>query len=417
MMDIQARFESTLARLRVKPVVVVAAYSRPASLKRLLDSLSLAKYPKDGVKLVLSLDGGASESVISLAESYSHEELDVYVLKHERNLGLKAHILKCGQFAVEEGALILLEDDLIVDPFFYLYACEAAAAYLNEERVGGVALYSPRHNEYANLPFEPLNNGYSAFLMQIPCSWGQLWTKEQWEGFSAWMNKNASADIAGDARLPPAVRAWSSKSWKKYFALYLIEEGKYFSYPYISYTTNCAEPGGEHVSRGSNLFQVPMAHPDRQLTEFQFPSVGHVVGVYDEYFEHSAPMLAHTLNVSETELCVDLNGTKPIENIVNYRYCLTTKNVISRIRVFPVALRPIELSISNLYKFKKACAEVSFCESTQVLEQRTLDKYYGLRSYLSYFNLESIKFVFSLSLSVGASSALSLLSRVFGAKR
>jgi hypothetical protein len=76
--------------------------------------------------------------------------------------------------------VVVLEDDLVVDRYYYLYASCALQHYRCDDRVAGIALYAPEYNEYASLPFAPMANGYSTYPMQMPCSWGQCWTREQW---------------------------------------------------------------------------------------------------------------------------------------------------------------------------------------------------------------------------------------------
>ena len=76
------------------PAIVVVTYNRPDSLKRLLGSLSKARYP-DGVPLVISIDGGDSheEEVVKIAGEFPWPHGKKEVICHEKNLGLRKHIL------------------------------------------------------------------------------------------------------------------------------------------------------------------------------------------------------------------------------------------------------------------------------------------------------------------------------------
>ena len=97
------------------------------------------------------------------------------VITREKNLGIREHLLWCGDQTEKYGSVILLEDDLIVDPQFYFYALAAMEMYGQSSKIAGIALYAPAFNEYARLPFMPMLSGYSCYFMKVVCSWGQLW--------------------------------------------------------------------------------------------------------------------------------------------------------------------------------------------------------------------------------------------------
>jgi GT2 family glycosyltransferase len=101
----------------MKPVIIILAYNRPTSLRRLLGSIELAEYP-DGVKLIISLEGGVSNSVREIANNFVSKKIAVSVVQHPTRLGLRKHVIACGDMALEQGSVIILEDDLIVDKYF-----------------------------------------------------------------------------------------------------------------------------------------------------------------------------------------------------------------------------------------------------------------------------------------------------------
>lgn len=239
------------------PTIIVVGFSRPQALQRLLNSLNDAHYPSS-VLLLISLDGGASNAVHETVDAFEFKHGECRVLKHEQNMGLREHILWCGDQTSSCGAVIVLEDDLIVDPFFFFFACNALQAYADTPSVAGIALYSPGYNEYAGLPFEPLYNGQSSFLMAVPCSWGQLWSRGQWQAFRTWYGEGEQSKVDTCIGLPLCVKQWPESSWKKYFAAYLVQNSLFFIYPYISYTSNCSDTGGVHIKDKTSLF--PSCH-------------------------------------------------------------------------------------------------------------------------------------------------------------
>ena len=48
----------------MKPAIVIAAYNRPDSLKRLLSFIDAASFIYDDIPLVISIDGGGDVKVV-----------------------------------------------------------------------------------------------------------------------------------------------------------------------------------------------------------------------------------------------------------------------------------------------------------------------------------------------------------------
>jgi len=130
-----------------RPAIVVPAFARAAALDRLLASLARAHYPDGGVHLVISLDGGATPDVVACARAFEFPAGTAEVVEREHRLGLREHILWCGDQTERFGSVIVLEDDLLVDPWFYVYAQHALAEYDGEEAIAGIALFAPKYVE------------------------------------------------------------------------------------------------------------------------------------------------------------------------------------------------------------------------------------------------------------------------------
>ena len=328
-----------------RPAVIVPAYNRPDALSRLLISINRAHYPDTNVNLIISLDGGATGDVNKCAHKFGFKAGAAAVIERDEHLGLREHILWCGDQAQEHGAVIILEDDLVVDPWFYHYAIHALTAHEHENDIAGIALYAPQFNEFAGLRFEPLSNGSSAYRMQIPCSWGQAWTATQWAEFRTWYERVDEATVRDCEQLPDMVRQWPASSWKKYFAAYLALEDRYFVYPYESLTTNCADPGGVHAGRGTDELQVPLPDPSRAFVAPVF-SFGDEAGVaYDPYMEPDLKIDFATLSLDPGSLCVDLYGSRPPDFVRKYDYCLTTRPVKAAIRRYPLKFHPLPMNV------------------------------------------------------------------------
>lgn len=136
------------------------------------------------------------------------------------NLGLRKHILKCGQLTKRFGSIILFEGELVVSPVFYQYAQQCSLHFRDDDRIAGISLYNHCESFVASLPFEPLDDGFDNCFLQSASSWGQAWTWSQWELFQNWYDRGHDLD-ASDL-LPASVRKWPEGSVAIYDAFFEI---------------------------------------------------------------------------------------------------------------------------------------------------------------------------------------------------
>lgn len=326
------------------PAIVVIAYSRPLALKRLLSALDAAEY-RDCPTLVISLEGEANPEVVNIAETFRSEKLAVRLIRRQRRLGLREHVIACGDLTQEYDSVIILEDDLLVDRYFHLYASEALKYYRNEESIAGIALYSYEFNEFAHMPFTAMSNGYDTYFMQVACSWGQCWTREQWVLFKAWYSGKTQADLARNSCLPQAVKFWPDSSWKKYFQGFMVETGKNFIYPYQTYSTNCSDSGGTHIKRQLSLLQVSMAAQYRSGPTFNFCPVSIKEVLYDSFMEPCGEFVFRAIGMTADELEIDIYGTKPADLLTNKPFSVTIKNSSVKTKNFSFRFRPPEFNL------------------------------------------------------------------------
>lgn len=374
----------------MRPTIIVAAYSRPRALARLLSSVDRAIYPVQGPQLIISLDGGADPAVEAIARGFHFRHGPCEVITREKNMGLREHLLWCGEQARHHGSAIVLEDDLVVDPHFYRFACAAVEEYDSSPEIAGIALYSPEYNEFSLLPFEPLATGYSTFFAQVPCSSGQVWTAKQWDRFRHWYGSIAPEDLKGLRTLPRVTASWPQSSWKKIYAAYLIESDRYFVYPYRSYTTNCSDAGGAHIDEGTTIHQVSMGWPERLAEDFTFLGFDSKRFYYDAHFEINAAFLESVLDVERDSLWVDLYGVKNEPEGGDWSLCLTSRPVKEAIGTFPLEYHPVELNM--LYPTGETDGFFSLAERSNVEFSRGAD-YACWVKYFSRSQVGSRKFL------------------------
>lgn len=301
--------------------ISVVTFDRPKSFARLFASLLRGDYAGDTVDLIVSVDGGArSEDMLGAIGTLDWPHGACTIRRMSENLGLRRHILHCGDAVADYDALILLEDDIVVGPDFYKYARWACDHYGGDADVAGISLYAPAFNEMAGLPFTPAPSANAVYALQSAQSWGQCWTKAMWTQFRDWYQAHPQT-LAPALDMPDRIYSWPDSSWKKFAMKYLVEIGKTWIYPYVSHSTNCSEVG-MHNRQLTSLFQVPLAAGDEDLVGQPLESLIH----YDIYFERvDAPVSAEIAAVGEGPVTFDLYGTR--QAIKGPAQLLTTRSL------------------------------------------------------------------------------------------
>ncbi len=322
------------------PAIVVVAYKRPLALKRLLATIAQANYDNyHNIPLIISIDRGDCAQTSQVAREFVWQHGEKKVIEHPQNLGLREHILSCGDLTREYGAVIVLEDDLLVSPEFYHYTVKAIAFYNQQPEIGGISLYSYDFNEYAETKFIPLEDGYDNYFIQTACSWGQAWTVKQWQEFRQWYDARPCM-LSIDKIAPQKLQEWSETSWKKYFIKYIIANNKYFVYPRISLSTNSGDRGTNHGGGGN--FQVSLLMGSKL---YSFSHLEESLSVYDSHYEIKDYCLKR-LNpkLPELDFECDFYGTKTINN-VRANYLLSIKECSQPLLNYGLSLIPQELNV------------------------------------------------------------------------
>lgn len=325
------------------PVIVAIAYNRDKSLLRLLNSLNGAYYPEDEkVTLIISIDKSDNGEVANVADSFEWKAGEKIVVKREENMGLKKHVLTCGNYSLEYGSAILLEDDLYVAKDFYRYACQALDFTENNDKIAGVSLYNHRLNVHAREPFETVVEDADGWYFQFASSWGQAFTAKQWQGYCDWMAENDGKNIA-KVTVPANVSSWSERSWLKYYICYMIENDLYFLYPQVSLTTNFSEEGTHSMGQVADL-QVPLLNGTKPCWKFR--ELEDSAAVYDAFFENVRlkDILCESLGCKRDSLCLDLYGYRTIPK--GTKYLLSCKALsYARVASYGMYLRPLEENV------------------------------------------------------------------------
>lgn len=371
----------------MNPAIVIPAYSRPKSLQRLLLTLSSSEV-LGKPDLIISLEGGANSDVIDVANTFKSHKFSKRLITHSQRMGLRKHIIKCGDLTLDYDSVIILEDDLFVDRYFYDYVSSAINFYDNSEFVAGISLYAYSRNEFTGLSFCPMDNGYSTYFMQIVSSWGQCWSRSQWLNFKHWYNNVDSFYINNIPRLPKAVKEWPESSWKKYFHGYIVETSKYFVFPYRSFSTNCSDGGGTHIKTKSSFHQVPVASPFRPQPTFTFcpPSTREVL--YDSYMEPCGSYINRVTGFDSSDVECDMQGSKPLSILMQKKYAITTRQSSSPISIYSHDFRPPEINILfPLDKNNENLGTMRLTPTKYIVNESNKTKHVSFYSYYAAMNL------------------------------
>jgi hypothetical protein len=324
------------------PAVVVIAYNRPASLARLLRSIAAASYRPDAeVPLVVSIDRGEQgidAEVAGVAADFPWQFGPKRVVEREKRLGLVEHFRACGRLSVEYGAVVLLEDDLVVSPAYHSFARQVTDCYADDKRIAGACLYRLWFNGFTQEPFEPVDDGNDAFFLGVPYTQGLVFRAAQWSRFEA--HQSTPATLAG-RKLHPSFRRFAADEWFPALASYVAAEGKYFAFPRSSLVTGWGD-AGSHFETPTSWLQTPLQMGPR---DYRLPSFDSALAVYDGFFELGPDKLeALGASLPVADFDVDLNATKRRRNL-EHAYVLTTRPVRRAVTAFGLTMQPPEANV------------------------------------------------------------------------
>ena len=354
-------------RNKEKIAIVAVGYNRIDSMKRLFTSLSLAQYPNNDIPLYISIDASGDTELYDYVRNYEWKHGDKYVNIQQERLGLRKHIIQCGDLTKYFKAIILLEDDIFVSEYFYNYVLKVVEYYGNDSRIGGFSLY--QNNMKGALPVHFFQDGSDAYLKQSPASWGECWTEQQWSGFKEWY-KNFDDATFSTIDMPEYIKKWK-KAWSKYFMAYLIETNKYFVFPQISHTT-CFGDAGEHSSMRSTYGQANLLCGKK---EYCFRPFDEMIR-YDLFGTNED--LYSWIGIDRSEIVVDFYVLN--DRLGKRRYLLTpAKLPYTVVRSFSLEMFPIELNVKyniqgdGIYLYDTGCKKLRTIRSKAPL---TLAYYY-----------------------------------------
>ncbi|CAG8468789.1 1861_t:CDS:2, partial [Ambispora gerdemannii] len=281
----------------------VITQDRPDSLSRLLRSLDSSYYLGDRLPLTINMDRGVDPVTIDYCHRFQWNHGDLALRRRVLQAGLLPAVVESYYPHDNDHYAVLLEDDVEVSPFFYVWIKYSILKYrygpvrAASQQMFGVSLYGAKNLELhmsGRKSFNPsliLQKGNfsirSPYLHQVPCSWGAVYFPEIWREFHEYINARMEdeATIKMQKIVVPESRSnrWRN-SWKRYFIELVYLRGYVMLYPnfdnFTSLSTNHMESGMHIHSTNvmkSRAFDLPLMHeniilkelPQGRLSEFK----------------------------------------------------------------------------------------------------------------------------------------------------
>ncbi|XP_022851003.1 uncharacterized protein LOC111372823 [Olea europaea var. sylvestris] len=265
--------------------VNIITQNRAHSLTRLLNSLRNAYYVGDEIPISFNMDSKVDEATLKLVNSFDWPHGPKILRRRIIQGGLIRAVSESWYPTSDDDFGLLLEDDIEVSPYYYLWIKYALLAYHYDPQISlpellAISLYTPRLVEVVKerpkwnaTEFFKQIHPNTPYLHQLPCSWGAVFFPKHWREFYVYMNMRFTEDAKQNPVQIPKSRTngWQA-SWKKFLIDMMYLRGYVSLYPNFpnqqSFSTNHMEPGA-HISAKDNVvkhdktdFEVPLLKQD-----------------------------------------------------------------------------------------------------------------------------------------------------------
>jgi hypothetical protein len=300
--------------------LVIPVYNRLQSISRLMKSLLLA-HIRGNMNLYISCDGNSSAQVKAFVESIDWRFGKFEVIHQARQLGVDKHNIACISMAKDLGNVVVLEDDLIVSPYFQAYLISCQSIIKGERKLAGVSLYRYPMVEQDHFPFELIPSDEFTYYQQRPSSKGCFYSSDMAKDYEDFLG-HFIGDF-GAFHLPDNVKKWGDEVWEKSFYCYLQQSDKYLAFPMYSYTTDFADMG-VHMKKQTTKYvhQSPLMISEKvPVAKFWKDTIN----VYDAFYELRFDSLKQWRDeLADMDIELDLHGRKDL-NYVKSKFMISSK--------------------------------------------------------------------------------------------
>jgi hypothetical protein len=222
----------------------IITQNRVNSLSRLLKSLTNAYYLGDEIPITFNMDSRVDEATIKLVTSFDWPHGPKTLRRRIIQGGLIRAVSESWYPSSDDNFGLLLEDDIEVSPYYYLWIKYALMNYHYDPQVSlpelsSISLYTPRIVEVVRerpkwnaTEFFKQIHPNTPYLHQLPCSWGAVFFPKHWREFYVYKNMRFTEDPKKNPVQIPKSRTngWQA-SWKKFLIDMMYLRGYVSLYP------------------------------------------------------------------------------------------------------------------------------------------------------------------------------------------
>ena len=254
--------------------IIVLTMDRHLSLQRLLESLGNAHYGKDEhIDLDIWIDrprgGGTHSLTMQIAKDFGWNFGTKRVHKRLENAGLYEQWIYTWGIDKEKESdeiAVILEDDLQVSPYFWVWLRAARAAYAGRKDVGAFTLQrgTLRAKQIRGVASGPLRipPGNLVYMYKLLGTWGFSPTREVWIRFREWYEEkrrnNEKPYVKGLTTTnwykSQEINGVAHTMWSQWWIKFVDEMGLYTVYAHLPNRTTLAanwrEKGMHYSKRG-----------------------------------------------------------------------------------------------------------------------------------------------------------------------
>jgi len=267
---------------------------------------------RGNMNLTISCEAQASLQVKQYVDQVEWPFGSYDVIHQKNQLGVDGHNIACMRMIEKLGSALILEDDLVLSPYFQDYLLACSDIVKRERKLSGVSLYRYPMVEHDHFPFQLIPNDEFVYYQQRSSSKGAFYT---WDMIKGYLDFYANFDNDYTKySLPANVKKWSNEVWEKSFYCYLLQKDKYIAFPRFSFVTDSGDDG-VHMRKDTDKY----AHQSQLYLSNKIGSVSiweETDNVYDSYYELLPSRYKRmVVELKDYEFEVDTYGHKFLESI------------------------------------------------------------------------------------------------------
>lgn len=252
--------------------IIIFAFNRPKSFQDTIESLKNNKESQNSL-LFIYVDGPRKNNIEDLKNIKEVQRLasnisgfkNVYLKFSETNNGLAKSIISGVSEVIEKyGSVIVLEDDLIVQPNFLSFMNQGLGKYENNKDVFSICGYTNKIKIPSNYPFD-------SYFCTRSSSWGWATWKDRWktiewsfENWSEWVKYKKEFNRWGGSdcfSMLKGCKEGRNKSWAIRFCFSQFLQNKLSVFPVKSLVKNDGFDGMGTNCKGYSRFKYDLMSP------------------------------------------------------------------------------------------------------------------------------------------------------------